>query len=101
MSLTRVFGTLSVVFAFTFAGSALARPPGCEEQCLSPDDAELVCACWNRAGAPVITCGEYEETLCGWALESEEEESDAEAVSRASEAQVSEAPRAEVCWASR
>lgn len=99
MSLKRTFGTLSVALAFTFAGTALARPPGCEEQCLSPEDAELVCTCWDRAGAPVITCGEYEVTLCGWALE--DEESDFEAVSRMTEEQVSEAPQAEACWASR
>ena len=101
MSLKRVLGSLSVVFAFTFASTALARPPGCEEQCLSPDDADLVCTCWNRAGAPVITCGEYEETLCGWALDAEDEESDAEAASLRSEEPVSKAPPAEVCLASR
>lgn len=71
----RILGPL--LLTLTLAGSAAARPPGCPEQCGStsdPGDADLVCTCWERAGAPVITCGEYWVDYCGLLVAPPEDE---------------------------
>ncbi|OJT24359.1 hypothetical protein BO221_14420 [Archangium sp. Cb G35] len=59
----RILGPL--LMTLTLAGTAAARPPGCDEQCGDPSQPTLLCTCWERAGAPITTCGDYWENHCG------------------------------------
>jgi hypothetical protein len=63
-----------LLMTLTLAGTAAARPPGCTEQCDDPSAASLLCTCWERAGAPVTTCGDYWENMCGLAVAPPDEE---------------------------
>ena len=99
MSWSRLLGSVGAAFTLTFAGIASARPLGCDVQCdpFTPDS--IVCTCWGRAGAPVITCGQYRVDYCGLFLEEEEAES-TEASFSPTEGLTSEEPQANVCLAS-
>ncbi len=68
----RILGPL--LMTLTLAGTAAARPPGCSEQCEDPSQPSLLCTCWERAGAPVTTCGDYWENQCGLAVAPPDEE---------------------------
>ncbi|MBN1208434.1 MAG: hypothetical protein JXB05_26475 [Myxococcaceae bacterium] len=107
MSWSRHLGSLGAAFTLTFAGIAAARPPGCEEQCTPDASDSLLCTCWERAGAPVTTCGEYRENMCGLLLELPGEASFSQGVERTeassstAEELMSAEPQADVCLASR
>jgi hypothetical protein len=98
-----------VLLTFALAGSAWARPPGCPEQCDEDPSAgdEIVCTCWERSGAPVITCGRWRQTQCTVvkaAADADEsvtaEDEEAEASFESGDEQASKAAEANVCRAS-
>jgi hypothetical protein len=100
MSWSRFLGSVGAAFVLTVSGTALARPPGCDEQCQPETPNNILCTCWERAGAPVTTCGQYRVDQCGLLLDEEEEGEFTEASSNTSESLTSEEPQANVCVAS-
>jgi len=66
---------LKTAVLFPFAGllalstlslsPALARPRACHVVCKEPDSkAHHYCACWERAGTPMTTCGSWWNDEC-------------------------------------
>ena len=100
MSWSRFLGSVGAAFVLTVSGTASARPPGCEEQCAPTTPDYIACTCWERAGAPVTTCGQYRVDACGVLLDEEEEDEFTEASSSTSDVLTSEEPQAGVCVAS-